>query len=82
MGISQQHCFMPVMPNHGMDADDSGFDILARSRGIEKLAPVSKAGRNAQAHIAGGNQQPIAGGHVLPHPDPTRTQADACCGQT
>lgn len=81
MGISQQHCFMPVMPVHQMDADDAGFDLMGRSNRLNQLAPISKGGRAKQAHIAGGNQRPIAGGHALANPDPTRTQADACCGQ-
>jgi len=82
MGISQQHCFMPVMPPHPMmDADDMGFDMLSRANRLNEVAPISKSGRDKQAHSLGGHQRPIAGGHVVGSPDPTRTQADACCGQ-
>ena len=70
------------MPPHHMDADDMGFDMLSRAQRLNEVVPVSKDGRDKAAHIAGGHQRPIAGGHALGSPDPTRTQADACCGQT
>ena len=79
---TKQHCFMPVMPPHPMmDADDMGFDMLSRANRLNEVAPISKSGRDKQAHSLGGHQRPIAGGHVVGSPDPTRTQADACCGQ-
>ena len=83
MGISQQHCFMPVMPNHMLDADDSGFDFMGRSNRLtpNQVMPVSQGGLAARPHANGGRQRPLAGAHATGPADPTRTQADACCGQ-
>jgi hypothetical protein len=83
MGISQQHCFMPVHPVHPMmDADDAGFPMLSgRSLGRE-LIPASGSELASRPHQNGGRQRPISGGYVSSNPDPMRTQVDACCGQT
>lgn len=80
MGMSQQHCFMPVQHNHGMSADDAFNPLFGRSLDKPELMPVSKGELGGRPQQNGGRQRPIAGGQVGHH-NPMHTSADACCGQ-
>lgn len=70
MGISKQHCFLPML-----SADDAGMLIDPRSRLQTTARPRPRGGNGA------GKSVPIAGPDQKPTSFPAHIESDACCGQ-